>query len=47
MVDEPKKLNWLLDRLPGFRDAGETLIFANHIARVEELTDKLKAAGFR
>ena len=47
IVEEHKKLDWLLARLPGWVDSGEVLVFANHIARVEEVTEKLKAAGHR
>lgn len=46
-MEEAKKLDWLLARLPAFVDAGETLVFANQIAKVEEVAEKVKAAGFR
>lgn len=47
VVEEAAKLQWLLDRLPGFVDQGDVLVFAGQKVRVDELTDKLKAGGFR
>ena len=47
VVEEGAKLKWLTDRLPGFIDQGDVLVFASQKVRVDELTDKLKAGGFR
>lgn len=47
VVEEAAKLKWLTDRLPGFIDQGDALVFASQKLRVDDLTEKLKAAGFR
>ena len=47
VVEEASKHKWLTDRLQGFIDQGDVLVFAGQKARVDELTDKLKAGGFR
>lgn len=45
--DLGSKQKWLLDRLQGFVDDGDVLVFANQKARVDELTAALQAAGAR
>ena len=47
VVEEGSKLQWLTERLPGFIDQGDVLVFAAQKVRVDELTEKLKAGGFR
>jgi superfamily II DNA/RNA helicase len=47
IVPEPKKVDWLVSRLPDMIDSGEVLVFANQIVRVEEVTEKIKALGHR
>ncbi|KAK9804524.1 hypothetical protein WJX73_004516 [Symbiochloris irregularis] len=47
VVEEAAKHEWLTQRLQGFIDQGDVLVFAGQKLRVDELTDKLKAAGFR
>ena len=47
VVEDGAKLKWLTDRLPAFIDQGDVLVFASQKLRVDELTGKLKAGGFR
>lgn len=47
LYDAAHKQKWLLDRLQGFIDEGDVLIFANQKARVDELCAALQAAGAR
>ncbi|KAL4424909.1 hypothetical protein ABPG77_009638 [Micractinium sp. CCAP 211/92] len=47
LYDAAHKQKWLLDRLQGFIDDGDVLIFANQKARVDELCAVLQAAGAR
>ena len=46
-MEDAGKFKWLTDHLPGFIDQGDVLVFAAQKVRVDELTDKLKGAGFR
>lgn len=47
VYDVAHKQKWLLDRLQGFIDEGDVLVFANQKARVDELCAALQAAGAR
>lgn len=47
VYDAAHKQKWLLDRLQGFIDEGDVLVFANQKARVDELCAALQAAGAR
>lgn len=47
IIEEKNKLSWLLGKLPAMVDEGEVLVFAGQISRVEEVVQRMKAAGHR
>eukprot|EP00210_Caulerpa_lentillifera_P006804 g6503.t1 len=47
VASDMMKYLWLSNNLPTLVDAGEVLIFANQKSKVDEITSKLKEAGFR
>ncbi|WIA29633.1 hypothetical protein OEZ86_012120 [Tetradesmus obliquus] len=44
---EAAKLAWLTERLPGFIDEGDVLLFVGQRAKCEEVTAALHSAGFK
>ena len=47
IVQESAKLDWLVQKLPAMIDNGEVLVFANMIARVEEIAVRIQSIGHR
>lgn len=47
VVEDKAKLTWLTEHLPRFVDQGDVLVFASQKLRVDDLTNELKAGGFR
>ena len=44
---DTEKEEWLMGRTHALIDQGDVLVFAGQKARVDDLCDKLKAAGVR
>ncbi len=45
--DDAAKSSWVATQLPALVDAGDVIVFAGQRARVDSLTEQLKAAGVR